>query len=155
MVCNSAANNKHNQGPPKWGFLHAERRTHPTKSFGYMSFPLTRTPTMCLWLLKVAVSSCFRSSERFWHEGFSGARRNVIKLVNLLSLCHLFVIFTHTAFPAVSLKALFFITQHLFNINSLSVIFFFFNPRPQNQLDTLIGPPIHPFCSCSKGFCLV
>lgn len=70
----------------------------------------TNMQTMCLWLLKVAVS--FRSSERslFWDKEFSGARRNLIKLVNLLLLCHLFVIFYHTALPAVGLTALYFIT---------------------------------------------
>ncbi len=121
--------------------------------------------TMCLWLLKV-VSSSFRSSERslYWHEEFSGVRRHLIKLENLLYLCHLFVILHHAALSAVSLTPLYFYYITLtYTYKSLVCDFHPLTPKSQPQLppafDTFVGPPISPFqrdtlhFKSGEGFC--
>lgn len=90
--------------PAECGSLHAEKRT--IQPFRCMACSLTRNQTMCPWLLKVTVATISKAQITYWHKECSGARRNVLKLVNPLSLCHLFVIFTHTALPAAGLTAL-------------------------------------------------
>lgn len=90
--------------------------------------------------MKVSVSSSVRSSDRHWHRGFSGARRNVIKLVNLLSLRHLFCRpYPHSLSEFDSLV---FYYIRPFQCESLICYFFLFFLCfiPQSQLDTVVGP---------------
>lgn len=108
---------------PKCCFVWAGRRTRTTKSFRYTSCSITKRSKQHAsgwWKFPSAQTSQVQTD--IDTRNFTGAKRNVIKLVNLLSLCHLFVVFTKTA--SVNLTAFFFcpfFEQGLFSAGPSSV----------------------------------
>lgn len=124
---------------PKCCFVWAGR-TRTTKSFSYTSCSRTTTSKQHAsggWKFLSAPTSQLQTDSDT--RNFTGPKRNVIKLVNLLSLCHLFVVFIHTATVSVTTLwfVFFFLPKGLFSTNPSS-------PSP------FVNPP-HPKVNCTQA----
>lgn len=96
---------------PKCCFVWAGRRTRTTKSFRCTSCSITKRSKQHAsggWKFPSAPTSQGQTDTDT--RNFTGATRNLLKLGNVLSLCHLVVIFAHTASVSLTAFSLFFST---------------------------------------------